>query len=97
MLAGEEVQINTGTFSNDMTNFQGRDDVLTLLIHLGYLSYHWPDKTVDIPNKEVSQEYINAISTMDWSEVTASVADFENTTGSSVEYGWRESSGRRYR
>ena len=73
MLAGERVQINTGTFSNDMTNFQGKDDVLTLLIHLGYLSYHWPDKTVTIPNKEVSQEYINAISTMDWAEVTASV------------------------
>ena len=62
MLAGERVQVNTGTFSNDMTNFQGKDDVLTLLIHLGYLSYHWPDKTVTIPNKEVSQEYINAIS-----------------------------------
>ena len=75
MLAGEKVQINTGTFCNDMTNFQGKDDVLTLLIHLGYLSYHWPDKTVTIPNKEVSQEYINAISTMDWSEVTASVED----------------------
>jgi len=73
MIAGERVQVNTGTFSNDMTNFQGKDDVLTLLIHLGYLSYHWPDKTVTIPNKEVSQEYINAISTMDWSEVTASV------------------------
>ena len=73
MLAGEKVQINTGTFSNDMTNFQGKDDVLTLLIHLGYLSYHWPDKTVTIPNKEVSQEYINAISTMDWAEVTESV------------------------
>ncbi|MEI2991338.1 MAG: hypothetical protein V8T85_06900 [Blautia faecicola] len=43
-------------FSNDMTNFQGKDDVVTLLIHLGYLSYHWPDKTVTIPNKEVSQE-----------------------------------------
>lgn len=53
MLAGERVQINTGTFSNDMTNFQGKDDVVTLLIHLGYLSYHWPDKTVTIPNKEV--------------------------------------------
>ena len=73
MLAGDRVEINTGTFSNDMTNFQGKDDVLTLLIHLGYLSYHWPDKTVTIPNKEVSQEYINAISTMKWSEVTASV------------------------
>ena len=54
MLAGDRVQINTGTFSNDMTSFQSRDDILTLLVHLGYLSYHWPDKTVAIPNKEVS-------------------------------------------
>ena len=30
MLAGERVQINTGTFSNDMTNFQGKGDVVTL-------------------------------------------------------------------
>mgnify|MGYP005769724957 CR=1 FL=1 len=53
MLAGDKVQINTGTFSNDMTTFQGMDDVLTLLVHLGYLSYHWPDRTVTIPNKEM--------------------------------------------
>lgn len=53
MLAGDRVQINTGTFSNDMTTFETKDDVLTLLVHLGYLSYHWPDKTVTIPNKEV--------------------------------------------
>ena len=69
MLAGERVEINTGTFTNDMTTFAGRDDVLTLLVHLGYLSYRRSDKTVCIPNKEVSQEYVNAISTMDWSEV----------------------------
>ena len=73
MLAGDKVRINTGTFSNDMTTFQGKDDVLTLLVHLGYLSYHWPDQTVSIPNKEVSQEYINAISTMGWNEVIDSV------------------------
>lgn len=73
MLAGDRVEINTGIFSNDMTTFQNRDDVLTLLVHLGYLSYHWMDKTVSIPNKEVSQEYVNAISTMDWHEVIDSV------------------------
>ena len=73
MLAGERVTINTGTFSNDMTTFASRDDVLTLLVHLGYLSYHWADKTVSIPNKEVSQEYVNAISTMNWGEVMRSV------------------------
>ena len=73
MLAGDRVRINTGTFTNDMTTFVGKDDALTLLVHLGYLSYRWSDKTVTIPNKEVSQEYINAISTMDWSEVICSV------------------------
>ena len=73
MLAGERVTINTGTFANDMTTFASRDDIMTLLVHLGYLSYRWSDKTVCIPNKEVSQEYVNAISTMGWSEVMRSV------------------------
>ena len=73
MLAGEQVQINTGTFSNDMTTFTSKDDVLTLLVHLGYLTYHRADKTVSIPNKEVAQEYVNAISTMEWGEVMRSV------------------------
>ena len=75
MMAKERVAINTGTFTNDMTTFAGRDDVLTLLVHLGYLSYRRSDKTVCIPNDEVSQEYVNAISTMDWSEVMRSILD----------------------
>ena len=73
MLAGEAVQINIGTFSNDMTTFATKDDVLTLLIHLGYLTYNSVDGTVAIPNKEVSQEYVNAISTMNWHGVIDSV------------------------
>lgn len=73
MIAGKEVEINTGTFANDMTTFANRDDVLTLLVHLGYLSYRWSDRTVSIPNKEVSLEYINAVSMMDWGEVMRSV------------------------
>ena len=73
MLGGDKVQINTELFRMIMATFRGKDDVLTLLVHLGYLSYHWPDKTVYIPNKEVSQEYINAISTMEWPEVIDSV------------------------
>ena len=79
MLAGERIPINTGTFSNDMTTFQCRDDVLTLLVHLGYLGYHWPDKTVFIPNKEIAQEYINAISMMDWHEVIDSIKRLSRT------------------
>ena len=73
MLAGGSVPIETGTFSNDMTTFATRDDVLTLLVHLGYLTYDCNTAEVSIPNKEVSQEYVNAIRTMDWSEVARSV------------------------
>ena len=41
MIAGESVPVNTGSFTNDMTTFRTEDDVLTLLIHLGYLSYDY--------------------------------------------------------
>ena len=70
MLAGERVQVNIGTFSNDMTSFQGKDDVLTLLIHLGYLAYDFEDKCVYIPNNEVRGEYVNAVSVSEWGEVS---------------------------
>lgn len=73
MLAKEKIPLNTGTFENDMTTFATKDDVLTLLVHLGYLTYDSIAETVTIPNKEVSQEYINAVSTMDWHEVIRSV------------------------
>ena len=68
MLAGESIMINTGTFANDMTSFATKDDVLTLLVHLGYLTYDSENEMIAIPNREVSKEYINAISTMDWTE-----------------------------
>ena len=73
MLAGEAIKINTGTFSNDMTTFASKDDVLTLLVHLGYLTYNSIDESVTIPNKEVSQEYVNALSTMNWHGVMDSI------------------------
>lgn len=39
MLGGGHVRINTRSFRNDMRTFHVKDDVLTLLIHLGYLAY----------------------------------------------------------
>ena len=56
-----------------MTTFAMKDDVLTLLVHLGYLTYNSINETVSIPNKEVSREYVNAISTMNWHGVADSV------------------------
>lgn len=75
MLSGEKITVDTGTFSNDMTTFATKDDVLTLLVHLGYLTYDSAAGTVAIPNKEVSQEYVNAIRTMDWHEVAGALED----------------------
>lgn len=69
MLAGGKTEVNTGKFSNDMTTFTSRDDVLTLLIHLGYLSYNSAENTVTIPNKEVSLEYLNALEDTHWNDV----------------------------
>lgn len=73
MLAGESIKVNVGTFSNDMTTFATKDDVLTLLVHLGYLNYDGTKEMVSIPNKEVAQENVNVISTMNWHGIADSV------------------------
>jgi hypothetical protein len=73
MLAGGRVRINTGTFTNDMISMVNRDDTLTLLVHLGYLTYDFDAQEVSIPNREVGQEFVNAISTTDWTEVARAV------------------------
>ena len=67
------MQIDTSTFNNDMTTFHSKNDVLTLLVHLGYLSYNAKTKTVAIPNREIYKEYANAVSLMNWPEVTKSI------------------------
>ena len=53
MIAGNSIPVNIGSFSNDMSTFHPEDDVLTLLIHLGYVSYDYDRKTIKIPNEEV--------------------------------------------
>ncbi len=76
MLAGEKVPIETESFQNDMMNFHNKNDVMTLLVHLGYLTYDQDYETVSIPNKEVSKEFVASIKNMEsWSEVAASIQD----------------------
>ena len=70
LLAGEKVKIDTTTFTNDMVTFQSADDVLTLLVHLGYLTYDFATKEVSIPNNEIAEQFASTIRNMDWSEVT---------------------------
>ncbi len=69
MLGGERVKVNTSGFQNDMRNFRTKDDVLTLLIHLGYLGYDTETKEAFIPNREIIEEFENAMSVGGWSEV----------------------------
>ena len=66
LLAGEEVYLNTDKFQNDMTTFKSKDDVLTLLIHLGYLGYNSSNQTCYIPNKEVTSSFIASIEDSSW-------------------------------
>lgn len=79
MLAGERVPVNTGSFSNDMTTFHTEDDVLTLLIHLGYLGYDFYNKDVFIPNNEIRGEYVNAIAASEWGEVSLALKNSADT------------------
>lgn len=66
MLGGVHCKINIRQFQNDMTTFKTKDDVITLLIHLGYLTYNKNDGTAFIPNREISQEFLNAVDGTDW-------------------------------
>ena len=69
MLGGGRVKVNTRSFQNDMRNFRTKDDVLTLLVHLGYLGYDSMTEETFIPNKEIIGEFENAMSVGGWSEV----------------------------
>lgn len=69
MLGGERVKVNTLSFQNDMRSFRTKDDVLTLLIHLGYLGYDAEMEETFIPNKEIVREFENAMSVSGWPEV----------------------------
>ncbi len=61
MLVGNSCRLDTGTFQNDMTSFKSWDDILTLLIHLGYLAYDETVKAAFIPNEEVRIEFVRAV------------------------------------
>jgi hypothetical protein len=68
LIAGNEIVVNTSRFHNDMTTFESKDDVLTLLIHLGYLAIN-PSSNIRlasskqvvarIPNEEIKDEFRN--------------------------------------
>ena len=74
LLADQPQTVDTRTFTNDMVTFANKDDILTLLIHLGYLGYKSADRTVYIPNKEIADEFVVSMkATGLWKETIATV------------------------
>lgn len=69
MLSGDEVRIKTTTFQNDMVTFRNKDDVLTLLVHLGYLAFNQKKQVAYIPNEEIRREFMDAVEDDKWSEL----------------------------
>ena len=56
-----EISVDINGFSNDLVTFRNRDDILTLLIHLGYLAYDEDTGKVHIPNEEIRREFRRTI------------------------------------
>ena len=73
MLAGERCSVDPTGFQNDMSVIHSKDDVLTVLIHLGYLSYDWEEGECYIPNKEVAGEMVNAVKMSNWNHVASAI------------------------
>ncbi len=78
MLAGGSVKVNTTSFKNDTVSIRSKDDVLTYLIHLGYLGYDQRFGTAFVPNEEIRQELNTAVERKNWSEMLKFWQESEN-------------------
>ena len=65
LMTGEEIEVYTNDFQNDFERFTTKDDVLTLMIHLGYLAYDEETGCVRIPNKEIYSEFAGLVRNAD--------------------------------
>ena len=77
MLAGGRAKVNTTKFSNDLSDIRSRDDVLTVLIHLGYLAFNWKKRECYVPNYEVSEELANAVEETGWTSIANALQQSE--------------------
>ena len=73
MLSGEHVYVDTTEFRNDMRIIRSKNDVLTVLIHLGYLAYDGDAQECYLPNKEVADEMNNALKATTWEPLVKTI------------------------
>ena len=78
MLTGTEIKVDIKDFENSLDNINSKDNVLTYLIHLGYVNYNKTTGLCRIPNKEIRQEWEKAIeSAGNFSKVVKMISDSE--------------------
>lgn len=77
LMDGGRVRMSLKTYQNDMTTFHSCDDILALLIHLGYLGFEGEESPgridseqgeVFIPNREVLEKFKTSTTTEEWHE-----------------------------
>lgn len=85
LISGSHIRINPDKFQNDMSTFASVDDVFTLLVHLGYLTYDFENKTVSIPNQEVQKEFINCIEDGGWEPVMDAIRNSETLLQATID------------
>ena len=78
MLSGESIPVITTKFQNDLNVINSRNDVLTVLIHLGYLAYNRDTNRCYIPNKEVADEMNNAVQSTEWSQLAKTLENSQH-------------------
>ena len=84
MLSGEHVYVNTFKFQNDMRIVNSKSDVFTVLIHLGYLAYDEDMKQCYIPNKEVGEEFLNAVEDTSWTRLVEAITASQNLLAATI-------------
>ena len=89
MIGGGRCEIDTGAFQNDMTSFRSKDDILTLLVHLGYLAYDKYCKEVYIPNEEIREEFIRAVRNSGWEKIVNIFSDCWKQHGLWIPIKWQ--------
>lgn len=85
MLGGGTVKVNTTRFLNDISIIHSKDDALTVLIHLGYLSFDWKRGVCYIPNYEVADELTNAVESTNWTPVIRALKQSEDLLQATLE------------
>lgn len=85
MLSGMTVKVNTATFKNDTINIRSKDDVITYMIHLGYLGYDETKKIAFVPNEEVRQELTIAVESKHWDEMFKFQQESENLLNATLD------------